>query len=105
MFDYQLFLGLPLSESYQRELNKLSASVRDAFIQSQSSPYLQQIEHEGAVYLGKFVGSSVELGSLDALQAHIYSLLEKLILHYPYKQHPLLLLALSMPPCTINECS
>ncbi len=97
MFDYQLFLGLPLSASYQEELHVLPDSVRNTFIQREVSPYLQVVEHEGVMYLGKFAGASVELAALDALQTHIYSLLKKLIPHYPYENHPLLLLALGVP--------
>jgi hypothetical protein len=101
MFDYQLFLGLPLSDSYQKELKQLSAAIRDIFIQTHSSPYLQQIESEGMVYLGKYLGPSIELAALDSLQAHIYSLLKKLIPHYPYEQHSLLLFALPLPSCSL----
>lgn len=97
MFDHQLFLGLPLSESYQQELAKLPVSTRDAFIQSQSSLYLQQIENEGRIYLGKSLGPSVELSTLESIQAHIYSLLKKLVPHYAYEEHPLLLFALCSP--------
>ncbi len=103
MFDYQLFLGLPLSTAYQQELGQLPASMRDIFIQTSVSPYLQQVENEGAIYLGKYLGSSVEASLLDALQAHVYSLLKKLIPHYPYEEHPLVLLALPVPPSTIND--
>lgn len=97
MFDYQLFLGLPLSDSYQQELRQIPASTRDVFIQSQSSPYLQQVESEGTLYLGKYLGSSIEVASLDSLQAHIYSLLKRLVSHYSYEEHPLLLLVLPSP--------
>lgn len=94
MFEYQLFLGFPLTEDYQRELSKLSPSFLDMFIQHPPSPYLQQIESEGIVYLGKSLGSSIELTSLDSQEAHIYSLLKKLVFHYPYPKHPLVLIAL-----------
>jgi hypothetical protein len=98
MFDHQLFLGLPLSESYQQELAQLPAPIRAAFIQSQSSLYLQQIENEGTIYLGKSLGPLVELSALESIQAHIYSLLKKLVPHYSYDKHPLLLFALCFPP-------
>lgn len=96
MFDTQLFLGLPLTGSYQQELERLDLSERDFFIQGEVSPYLQQIESEGVIYLGKYLGPSVETSSLDFSQTHIYSLLKKLVPDYPYEQHPLLLLAV---PC------
>ncbi len=106
MFDYQLFLGLPILSSYQEELNQLPSSLRDLFIQNKDSSYLQQIEYENVVYLGKSLGSTIETFILDAMQAHIYSLLRRLIPHYPYEQHPLLLLALPIKkdlPSKINE--
>jgi hypothetical protein len=95
MIDTQLFLGLPLSDSYQQELSRQPASVRELFIQLHSSPYLQQLESEGILYLGKYLGSSVEFATLDVVQAHIYSILKKLIPHYSDEEQPLLLLALS----------
>lgn len=94
MLDCQLFLGLPLTDSYRQELSQLPASVHDVFIQNSSSSYLQQVESEGIVYLGKFLGSSLDLATLDVLEVHIYSLLKRLISDYPYEQHPLLLLAI-----------
>lgn len=93
MFDCKLFLGLPLSLAFQQELDQLPNSMREIFIQSEPSPYLQRIECEGVGYLGKYLGASVELNDLDSLQDHIYSLLKKLIPSYPYE--PLLLLSLS----------
>jgi|GEM_PF-1451410 len=98
MFNAVLFLGFPLLDSYQRELSKLSAVERELFIQYQVSPYLQQIQSEGALYLGKGLGSSVELAALDSFQSHIYSLLRKLVPDFPYQQHPLLLLILPTEP-------
>jgi hypothetical protein len=94
MFDTILFLGFPLSDSYQRELQQLPSAERELFIQKQVSPYLQQIEDKGIVYLGKSLGSSIEMTALESMQSHIYSLLRKLIPHFPYEQHPLLLLAI-----------
>jgi hypothetical protein len=96
MFDTTLFLGFPLTDPFQQELYRLPSVERELFIQIQPSPYLQQIENEGIIYLGKCVGPSIEIGSLDALQSHIYSLLKKLIPHFPYELHPLFLMALSV---------
>lgn len=99
MFDTLLFLGFPLCDSYQKKLNQLSSVERDLFIQPGDSPYLQQIENEGILYLGKYLGSSIDMGALDLMYAHIYSLLKKLVPHFSYEQYPLLLLALSSPVC------
>jgi len=41
--DYQLFLGFPLSPSYQEKLNQVPSHQREVWIQ-QDPDYLQQIE-------------------------------------------------------------
>lgn len=102
MFDTTLFLGFPLLELYLNELMRLPAVELALFIQKEPSPYLQQIENEGRGYLGKSIGSSVELGALEAFQSHIYSLLKKLVPIFPYEEYPLLLLAL--PAQNLSKC-
>jgi hypothetical protein len=94
MFDTILFLGFPLSAAYQQALIQLPAAERELFIQSQDSVYLQKIENEGMEYLGKSLGPSIDIATLEMSYSHIHSLLKKLIPHFPYEQHPLLLLAL-----------
>ncbi len=94
MFDSILFLGFPMSDAYQQELQLLPAVEQELFIQNQVSSYLQRIENEGIVYLGKSLGTSIELATLESIHSHIYSLLKKLVPHFPYEQHPLLLLAI-----------
>jgi hypothetical protein len=94
MFDTVLFLGFPLSDAYQKELLRLPSAERELFIQNQVSPYLQRVESEGTYYLGKCLGSSIEMVELDSSFLHIYSLLRKLVPNFPYEQYPLLLLAL-----------
>lgn len=86
MFDSQLFLGLPLSESFQDQLQQVSDFVRNSFIQPIPSPYLQQIEFDGKVYLGKQLGSLVELASIEATQLNILSLIKKVVPHHHYKK-------------------
>ena len=98
MFDHHLFFGLPLFEPYLHRLNELPAPFRDAFIQDQSTDYLQQIENEGIVYVGKCINPPLELASLDSLEIHIYSILKKLIPDYPFEQHPLIVLAILYTP-------
>lgn len=94
MFDTVLFLGFPLSEAYRQALIQIPAIERELFIQNQDSNYLQKIEYEGIEYLGKYLGSSIEMAKLSMSHSHIYSLLKKLIPHFPYEKSPLLLLAL-----------
>ncbi len=93
MFDYQLFFGYPQSDSFCSELKQVAPSLRALYIQNDPSAYLQEIEHEGVLYLGKFINTPIEVETLEGLQAHIYSLLKCLVPHYTYQQ-PLLLLAL-----------
>lgn len=97
MFQYQLYLGLLAEDSLLQELRQLPPGFHDLFIQNQDSAYLQQIEFEGKIYLGKYLGTSIETSSLDSLQTNIYSLLKRLIPYYSYEQHPLLLLAVPSP--------
>lgn len=93
MFDTALFLGFPLSTAYQQELNRLPLVERELFIQSETSPYLQQIENDGVIYLGKSLGASVDMAALDGASSHVMSLLKKLVPNFPYEQHPLVLFA------------
>lgn len=94
MFETELFLGFPLSESFQQALTLLPETERALFIQNKPSPYLQQIESDGKLFLGKSLGASLELSALEACNSHILSLLKKLVPSFPYEHHPLLLLAL-----------
>lgn len=94
MFELQLFLGFPVDSVYQQKLKLLSFPEKDLFIQKGDSLYLQEIESEGVVYLGKSLGVCVEIESLNPLQIHVYSLLKRLIPDYPYEEKPLLLLAI-----------
>lgn len=94
MSDHPLFVGLPLTETYLRELQNLPPALIKTFIQDQSADYLQQIECDGVFYLGKSLETPYDMAALDALQTNVYSLLKKLIPDYPYEQHPLLLLPL-----------
>lgn len=99
MFDTILFLGFPLTDAYRLALLAIPSVERDLFIQNQDpfqpdSPYLQKIEHEGIEYLGKYLGSSIDMATCDLSYFHILSLLKKLIPHFPYEQHSLFMLAL-----------
>ncbi|WP_068467133.1 hypothetical protein [Candidatus Protochlamydia phocaeensis] len=93
MFDYQLFLGFPLTSSYQKALTELDASQLALFIEGGDPAYLQKIAYQDQIYLGKYAGQLVELSSLESLQAHIYSLLRRLVPAFDYAGCPLVLLA------------
>jgi len=94
MFETVLFLGIPLSSSYQLLLDQLPLAERELFISSSDSSYLQKVENNGGEYLGKYLEQPVDMSTLELSNAHVYSLLKKLIPHFPYEDHPLFLLAL-----------
>ena len=96
IFDTVLFLGFPLSPSYHQALDQVPMAEREVFIQTGDSPYLQKIEREGIEYLGKYLGSSIDMTALDLSHAHVYSLLKKLNPHFPYEESSLFLLALPL---------
>lgn len=96
MFDYQLFLAFPSTLSYQAALAQVAKPVRSLFIQNVDGEYLQEIIHEGQVYLGKQMGSCVDLAKLESMQMHIYSLLKRLVADFNYKEHPLIVLAIPL---------
>jgi hypothetical protein len=94
MFDYDLFLAFQISPLFQEKLSSLPEAVRNLFIQSDNSLYLQEISYEGQMFLGKNLGSVAELKALDSFRDHLLSLLKKIISDYPYHEHSFLLLAL-----------
>lgn len=94
MFETVLFLGFPLSDSYEQILRQLSDVDRNLFIGDSDASYLQKIESEGVKYLGKYLGPLIEVGALEMSSSHIYSLLRKLVPDFSYDCHPLILLAL-----------
>ncbi|CUI16034.1 conserved hypothetical protein [Candidatus Protochlamydia naegleriophila] len=96
MFDYQLFLAFPSTSSYQVALAQVADPIRSLFIQNCDGEYLQEIVHQGQVYLGKQMGVCVDLAKLESLHMHIYSLLKRLVADYDYKGHPLVVLAIPL---------
>lgn len=93
--DYQLFLGFPVTEAYQQQLNLISPEICSIFIQDHSD-YLQPATLEGQTYLGKRLNVPVDISLLECIQDHIYSLLKRLIPAYSYKDSSLVLLTI---PC------
>ncbi|MFI0434143.1 MAG: hypothetical protein ACH350_00250 [Parachlamydiaceae bacterium] len=94
MFDTQLFLGFLLFDTYLVKLRSLSDSERALFIQHEDPAYLQLVVNQGVEYLGKYLGQSVDMATVDLSSSHIYSVLRKLVPDFPYKDHPLVLFAL-----------
>lgn len=98
MSDPVLFLGFPVTDAFQQELSKVAIAERERVIQDHSSLYLQRMENEGTLYLGKALGSSIDLDSLEAVSAHLHSLLKTLVPHFPYGQNPVVLLGINSDP-------
>ena len=96
MLDYQFFLGFSLNSVYEERLSQVSLPIRSLFIQNDSAEYLQRIDYEGVFYLGKPLGCRIDTGSLDLSCANVYSLLRRLVPHYSYGDHPLILLPIPL---------
>lgn len=102
-----LFLAFQVTDLYQEQLDKISSSERDPFIQKQAlnqkmlfreeeNLCLQEFENEGIKYLGKYLGPSTDMEKLTLSSLHLYSLLKKWAPSFPYDDHPLLLIALPL---------
>lgn len=90
MPDYQLFYGIPVDKLLSEELTKINPTLKAIFIQS-NSDYLQEITFKDKKYLGKFVGKICSLQSLELFENNIYSLLDKIVPEYPFRQQPIVL--------------
>ena len=82
MSESKLFLGFPLNDAFVFELKKIPLVERDLFIQQNNALYLQEIESDSIVYLGKPLGSEVKLDELEGACSHIISLLKKIVPHF-----------------------
>lgn len=91
MFERKLFLGFQIEPSFQKALLAVNQQLLALFI-GKDGEYLHELSYEKKRYLGRFVDSPVELTTLELSQEHIYSLLKRLIPHYPYEQSSLWLL-------------
>jgi hypothetical protein len=95
MFDCQLFLGLPLDSELSQLLSSLPQPIRDSFIQKEESTlYLQQIEHEGKLYVGKALGVLFDTEALSSMKEHLLSVLHRLLPEVSCQSRPLVLLAI-----------
>jgi len=92
MFEVELFLGFPMDAHFTESLNALDPRLVALFINNgEDSAYLEKIAYQNADYVGKYVGEMSEIQSLSLLEANIYSILKKLVPHYPYETVPLIL--------------
>jgi hypothetical protein len=89
-----LFFGFPVDERYGAALANVDPKIYHLFVDNNAnSTYLQLINYRDQQYLGKHLGALIECGTLELLQANIYSLLRKLVPEYSYEEVPLRLLS------------
>lgn len=93
MYSAKLFLGLPVNNELAAHLAKIDPKILSFFIQKEEN-YLQEVFFQKKHFLGKSVDKAVDLSSLEMLELNIYSLLKKLVPHYPFENTSLLLFPL-----------
>jgi hypothetical protein len=96
MFEYDLFLAFPVNSEYRSNLDLVPEGIRSLFIQNKNKDYLQSFDHEGQSYLGKNLGSLVDLRDLDSAYSNLISLLQRLIPDVPYEHKDIQLLAIQV---------
>ncbi len=74
MFESSLFLGFRLTENYKIELDKVSPHIKNLFLQNEGD-YLQMIEYETNVIVGKFLPAAINWATLELAYDHVTSLL------------------------------
>ena len=87
-----LFLAYPLSPELQEALDHANPTLVALFTQGRPD-YLEFIEHNGGRYLGKWIGESSDLSSVEQLKLNVQSLLLRLAPNYPYSATEYVLLA------------
>lgn len=92
-----LFLGLPLTAADQRQLAQVAPAVRALFIQEGDSPYLQILNSDGVLYLGKSLGPVLKTEQLVMMQAHVSSLIRRILPDCAGIEPALVLLATLIP--------
>lgn len=88
-----LFLGFLVDEAFTRALEKNTPEYLHFFLQP-GSGYLEEVTYQEERYIGKFVSNEQNVGQLELLEAHIFSLLKKLAPDYNYTHSNLVLFAL-----------
>lgn len=83
MFERKFFLGFLVDVDYQLALSSVNQRLIALYIQD-SGNYLQEATFQEQRYLGCFLASPCEISHLELMEAHIYSLLKRLIPHHPY---------------------
>lgn len=90
-FDSCLFFGFLVDSDLQKELNSLDSTFKSLFIQK-NEPFLQELDFENKLYLGKFIGQISDLAKLELTSLNIMSLVKKLVPDYPIEKTELLII-------------
>jgi hypothetical protein len=85
---FQLFLGFLIDTDFQLELDRIDRDLKSLFI-NEGDDYLQQIDHQGKLYLGKYLGERSDLQTLHDVEINIYSLISKVTPNFPCHKQPL----------------
>jgi hypothetical protein len=88
----RLFLGTPCVGPFQKALEAVSPALFSTFIKEDEN-YLKQISYRQELYLGKPVDVLIEMPQLLLSEAHVRSLLQKLIPHFAVDTLPLYIFA------------
>lgn len=94
MIDLQLFLGYPVDELFAARLHEISPELKAHFV-GLNPDYLEECRIGGNHFLGKKVGKEIDLDNLKQVEKNIYSLLDRLVPTYPFRDKSLILFSLN----------
>lgn len=84
MVSKSLFFGILYDSFCKEALSRLDSRLKDLFIQSdRQGEYLQLIAEDGQEFLGKHLDAITDFCDLEMLEAHIRSVIRKLVPNYP----------------------
>lgn len=90
MFKTTLFLGLPITPTFEISLKQANPGLLALFTKG-GSDYLEYCDVRGQRFLGKTLGDSAELGRIELVEANICSLISRLVPDYSSKHTPLVI--------------
>lgn len=79
-----MFVGHPVDGNLERALRKLDPDHVSLYLGSEG--YLQEVESSGHKFWGKKVGAELDFEALSMSEAHVESLLRKLLPDYHFKE-------------------
>jgi len=83
-------MGFEISQEYKSQLQQLPVEQVDFFIKDHPD-YLQRCILDGVVYLGKFIGESLNIQSIEISRDHIISILKLLVPAFVYDSRSLII--------------